>query len=371
MRHCRRMERESLPSGPFRASDLSRPGASTRIRGGAQVTRLFHGVYIASCVPVTPEVMARAALLVAPEGTVLARHTAARLWGGIVPDSSDVHLSLLAGRRLRIDGIDARVCAGPESTARRGLPLTTPVQTFVDLANDLDLVDLVVLGDSLVRRGALGTGQLVEAARCHRGRGARSARRAAALVRDRVDSPMETRLRLLIVLAGLPEPVINVTFRSEQGEWRFRLDLAYPQWKVAIEYDGRPPARRVDEAVDVGPAASRVVRRSGLALSRSGLERPVSRAVRRAQPRRRGGSRPGRAGRRPQLGVAPALPRPGGGVTGTGQRICRSVISATDVHQTQSVCVRKCHLGHGPLAAALSPRAQGSPTGRLGSVLGR
>jgi len=63
--------------------------------------------------------------------------------------------------------------------------------------------------------------------------------RAAALVRPRVDSPMETWLRLLIVAAGLPEPVTSLDVHDANGRWIARPDLLYPAYRVAIEYDGR------------------------------------------------------------------------------------------------------------------------------------
>ena len=53
---------------------------------------------------------------------------------------------------------------------------------------------------------------------------------------------METRLRLLIVLAGLPEPQVNVIVRIAGGKWRWRFDLCYPEYKLIIEYDGRQHA---------------------------------------------------------------------------------------------------------------------------------
>ncbi|MGH3345625.1 MAG: endonuclease domain-containing protein [Nocardioides sp.] len=79
--------------------------------------------------------------------------------------------------------------------------------------------------------------QLVTATAELSGDHAAQALRAAALVRERVDSPMETRLRLLIVLAGLPEPRVNVDIRD--GEFRTRVDLCYPELKLIIEYDGQ------------------------------------------------------------------------------------------------------------------------------------
>jgi hypothetical protein len=53
---------------------------------------------------------------------------------------------------------------------------------------------------------------------------------------------METRVRLLIVLAGLPEPVVNQVLRDGNGAWTHRLDLSYPDLRIAIEYDGRQHA---------------------------------------------------------------------------------------------------------------------------------
>jgi len=47
-------------------------------------------------------------------------------------------------------------------------------------------------------------------------------------VRIGVDSPLETRLRLLIVLAGLPEPKVNHQLRDQHGDVVMRFDLSYP-----------------------------------------------------------------------------------------------------------------------------------------------
>ncbi len=78
--------------------------------------------------------------------------------------------------------------------------------------------------------------------------------RSAALVRPRVDSPMETLLRLLLVLAGLPEPEPNVSVCGADGVPRARLDLSYPEWKVGIEYDGDHHLQRAQRVRDVDRA---------------------------------------------------------------------------------------------------------------------
>lgn len=227
-----------MPSSPvpFRRGDRP-PGVTDWSLRTPAYRRLFHDVYVERTADLTPLLLVRAALLVCPGATV-SHHSAARLWGAVVPDDGAVHLSC-AGSRPQVEGITAhRGGPGRAVTGWHGLRLTTPAQTFLDLAPVLALVDLVVLGDSLVRRGRVRPGQLVEAAATHHGPGARLARRAAGLVRAGVDSAMETRLRLLIVLAGLPEPVVDHRVHRPDGSVRFRFDLSYPAAGLVIEYAG-------------------------------------------------------------------------------------------------------------------------------------
>jgi very-short-patch-repair endonuclease len=98
------------------------------------------------------------------------------------------------------------------------------------------------IGDSLIRACRTSARELLDAALAWRGRGAKQARRAARYVRDGVDSAMESRLRMLLVLAGLPAPQVNFIVRHPDGSWRMRFDLCYPALKLIIEYDGRQHA---------------------------------------------------------------------------------------------------------------------------------
>jgi len=68
--------------------------------------------------------------------------------------------------------------------------------------------------------------------------GARRFREAAALARPDVESPMESRTRLCIVGAGLPEPAIQYTVVDGSGRFVARLDLAYERLRIGIEYEG-------------------------------------------------------------------------------------------------------------------------------------
>jgi very-short-patch-repair endonuclease len=106
---------------------------------------------------------------------------------------------------------------------------------------------LVVLGDSLVKRGLVTPEELVDAAKSFQGGGRRLVREAAGLVRRDVDSPMESRLRVLIVRAGLREPTVNHKILHADGSVRFRFDLSYPEHRRVIEYDGRQHAESSEQ----------------------------------------------------------------------------------------------------------------------------
>jgi hypothetical protein len=58
---------------------------------------------------------------------------------------------------------------------------------------------------------------------------------------------MESRLRMLIVLAGLPEPEVNHIVRDSDGTWLRRYDLWYADARVVVEYDGRQHAEDTDQ----------------------------------------------------------------------------------------------------------------------------
>lgn len=231
-------------SVPFLRQDGLRAGLSKHALDGPGFRRLFGSVRHLASVALTARLLACAALLVAPEA-VISHHSAARLYGAVVPHSPLVHLTVTRAQdRRRRQGLRWHVNAAVSTCWYRGILLTTPAQTFLDLAHELDLVDLVVLGDSLVHRGHLRPDQLVDAAERA---GTALARQAALLVRSGAESPMETKVRLLLVLAGFPEPRVQFTVTDADGRPRYRLDLSYPELWVAIEYDGRHHAQDADQ----------------------------------------------------------------------------------------------------------------------------
>jgi hypothetical protein len=260
---------------PFSRADARCSGIPLKHLTSSRFRRLFYDLYIRADIPVTPAVLASAVLRISPVGSHASHFTAAEIWGGVVPDQPLTHVSSRHGRtRSKRAGVGSHESSrGSQIVIFQQLRVSSPEQTFIDLATELNLVDLVVLGDSLVTKRRTTTRRMVEAALAWKGKGGRPARRAAGLVRAGVDSPMETRLRMLMVLAGLPEPVVNHIEYDAKGAVAKRFDLSYPELLLIIEYDGRQHAeddrqwaRDIDRREDLDANGWRliVVRSTGI-----------------------------------------------------------------------------------------------------------
>lgn len=191
----------------------------------------------------------RAALLIHPDGAYASRISAALLWDFPVPEHAFVHITARTpeDRRYRPQ-IKSHVTKRRRRLVKiRGIPTTDAITTFIECAGMLGLVDLVVMGDALLKRCGITAAQLRDACSRSTDYYAGLARLAASYVRDRVDSPMETRLRMLIVLAGLPEPEVGVRLFNDDGTWRRRFDLCYRRIKLVVEYEGRHHAEDIGQ----------------------------------------------------------------------------------------------------------------------------
>jgi len=158
-----------------------------------------------------------------------------------VPDDPLVHVSVVRAEDRRWSpGLKPHV-APPhtEVVVVDGFPVSGVVRNFIELAAILPLVDVVVAGDSMCRRLNLRAAWLRAQLAKSRDYWSPAARHAASFVRDGVGSPMETRVRMLLVLAGFPEPEVNIEIRDENGDVLVQFDLGYRSARVAIGYEGR------------------------------------------------------------------------------------------------------------------------------------
>jgi very-short-patch-repair endonuclease len=126
-----------------------------------------------------------------------------------------------------------------------GLRCLRPTRAAVDLLRRLPLVEAVVVADA-VQHGALCDATALHEEMAHHAglRGVRQALRVLELADRRAESPPESRLRLALVLAGFrPVPQYEV---YEHGRLVARVDLAFSELRLAIEYDGREVHERQD-----------------------------------------------------------------------------------------------------------------------------
>lgn len=200
--------------------------------------------------------------------------TAAMLHGMRMPDgrgTTALHVTgVRVGRAVRRPGVIGHVTATPAATLRiGGLPVSTAVGAWCECAELLPADDLIVMADGLLerRRPTATLDELAAAVAARAGRrGSARLRRALPQVRAGTDSARETLLRLLVVRAGLPEPVVNAPLFRD-GRVIARGDLVWPHAGVVLEYDGRHHAESPEQFAidirrlnDIAAAGYRVIR---------------------------------------------------------------------------------------------------------------
>ncbi len=184
------------------------------------------------------------------QGERFSHLSAARIWGIPLPKGAPpaVHLAVPPGTdRRRHRAVVGHTWPG-ETRLRGGLPVSAPIDAFLELAAVLRLDDLVAAGDWLVHapriprrddpRPLATPASLISAAADRTSWHIRRAREAAALIRCGAESPPETRLRLLLQRVGLPEPTLCAAIHDAAGDWIGYFDLVWPDARVAVEYDG-------------------------------------------------------------------------------------------------------------------------------------
>ncbi len=233
---------------PFTRGMLRLRGLDPNLVRRSEFSQVIRSVWVRSKA-VDDDTRTRAALALHPPDAIASHFSAARLLGLPVPEHLFEHVTVFRpeDRRWRPE-LKIHVTKRPRHVVVvRGMRCTGPVTTFIQMAGSLPVVDLVVLGDALVKRFRLSPSKLVRACRDSSDYYAGAALTAARYVRRGVDSPMESRLRMLLVLAGLPEPKVDVRDLDDSGAWRRRYDLCYPEYRLIVEYDGRQHAADIEQ----------------------------------------------------------------------------------------------------------------------------
>lgn len=180
---------------------------------------------------------------------VFADHsTAARIYGWPLPRKlmDDPRLRLCTSEldlRIRLPNVSVRRTRHTTATTWLDLPVLGAASTFLAVAPDLTLTELVKVGDAAVGKWhgppqmSLDDLRRLVSQR-PRLRGRRRVCEAIDLIRAGVDSPRETDLRLWAMAVGLPEPTVHPKVETGWPRGEVEPDLGYESARLALEYEG-------------------------------------------------------------------------------------------------------------------------------------
>lgn len=231
-----------LGAGPFTVARARQLGLSWRSLQTPRWTRLSRGQYCSSDMPREIRLMLRAVEQRLPREHAFSGLTAAWMWGLNVSPSNPIEVTI--GRDVPVRaraGISLRRAALPKSdvVVRRGFRVTSPFRTVRDLGSRPDAIESVVAVDMALHMELVALSELISYVDTHSGeKGIKRLRRAIRSADARSESPMETRLRMHLIKAGLPVPQIQAQLHDARGEFVGRVDLYYSDCRLVIEYDG-------------------------------------------------------------------------------------------------------------------------------------
>ena len=210
--------------------------------------RVLHNVYRDLSVPDDHRLRARAAALIMPTDAAIGGRSAAAWFGAPFASVTDPVVVLLprgsvwdGPRGVRVHKTDLH--PADIWTDDDGVRLTTARRTAWDIATLETTMTAVALIDGLLREAALTGGEMTERAlaeefAARRGRwGSRKAQSLLPLVDGRAMSPPESKVRVACHLAGLPHPIPQFEV-YENGIFLGKVDLAWPEVKLIVEYEG-------------------------------------------------------------------------------------------------------------------------------------
>jgi hypothetical protein len=225
---------QALNGQPFETSDARAVGLSWKVLQGSRFRRVTQGVYVTATSADSPRPRVRGVMLALPADTIATGVTGLQMLG--IEVGPELPMTFASTHLRQIRRRDVRVMRFKELPPHRD-GIARAEHCWLVAASTLNLLDLVTAGDWLLRRRRSTLVRLHSAVQTYPGRGVVPARRAVMLVRERVDSPRETWLRLCLVLAGLPMPECNLVIGDDQGPMG-RVDLVYLAYKLIIEYEG-------------------------------------------------------------------------------------------------------------------------------------
>lgn len=208
-----------------------------------RIRRVQRCVYVRRGPESPPLALARAAVLSCGVTDAVASHqTAARVHGLVVPDGRwPEHVTVARNeRRIRRRELicHGRVLTQGDVELRDGVPVTNAVRSLLDMSAEVPRLNAVWAIDDAVRRGIVSPRQIAMSLSARAGgRGDGVIKLRVAEADGRAESILETAGRLALRDAGVMPPSTQYEV-FDGGELVARLDAAYPEWQLGMEFDG-------------------------------------------------------------------------------------------------------------------------------------
>jgi hypothetical protein len=225
-------------------------GELQRLRRAGDVTRIRRGAYLPAdderlCVPeLRHALLVRAMLPSLAAGSVVSHVSAAVLHGLPVwgVEMGRVHVTRHGAGGGRVSrGLHLHVAPLDPSEVVEidGIAVTSVARTVLDLARSVPFTQAVVVADGALFAGSVDRVALLAAQeRSARWRGGPRALRVVQFADGRTESPGESRSRVAMWQAGLPQPVLQWEVRSADGRLVGRVDFGWPELRTVGEFDG-------------------------------------------------------------------------------------------------------------------------------------
>lgn len=225
---------------PFIGSEALARGALSRHQLRTRYRAVFPNVYLAKDIRPSLEQRIAAAWLWSNRQAIIAGAAAAALHGAQwIPE--DVPVEVVHANPRAPRGVLTRrgVLKDGETQTIAGRTVTTPERTAFDIGRRGAVHSAVARLDALARATGFKIDDVLRVAENHpRSPGLRRLETALELVDPGAQSPRESYLRLLFIDAGLPRPQTQIPVLGVDGIPAAYLDLGWPEWMVAVEYDG-------------------------------------------------------------------------------------------------------------------------------------
>jgi len=172
-----------------------------------------------------------AAVLACGDTAALSHDSAAALWQLTTAPTDRIHVSVLGDSRSR-DGLEVHRRTTLKTATQKGIPVTTPAQTLIDVASKWSRNDLEqAIGEADLRR--LISLKTLRTAATKAGRPGAALRTVIDRATFRVtQSELEREFLRLLQRAGLPLP------KTQQRLGKHRVDFYWPDLGLVVETDG-------------------------------------------------------------------------------------------------------------------------------------